>query len=154
MNTEGGMARRRWVPWLPLWLLPPLSTLLLISLFDLLIGNLFELGLYQSGLLVEWLLGTAIAYWLYALLRPWWLFLAVQTLFIGTLYLANGFKVSFFMAPVLPTDFQALPALFDQTKGWMLAAMVAPLLALALGFVAGLRWRWQTPLLLGEDVKL
>lgn len=132
--------------------LPLLSNLVLVIVFSSLLSNFFQVGLRASGLLAEALVGTLLAYWLYYLLRPLWLFLAVQTLLLGLLYLSNGFKIAFFAAPVLASDVQTLPALLVETHGWRFLLMLAPLLGVALLFLAGLRWRWRTPLLLAAGI--
>lgn len=135
--------------WLWLWL-PPVSTLILILLLGSLLSLSFGTTLWISGLIGDWVAGTLLAYWMYALLRPWWVFLVLQTLVMGTLYVANGFKIYFFSVPVRPTDFQDIPVLLDQVNGWRFLVMATPLLAAVLVFLAGLRWRWRTvPILFG-----
>ncbi|HEX2668862.1 MAG TPA: LTA synthase family protein [Gammaproteobacteria bacterium] len=138
-----GRARR----WRALWL-PPLSTLLLLALFNLLLSNFYQMSLYPSGYLSEMLACTLLAWWLYLLLRPWGLFLAVQALALGLLYLGNAYKMQYFAAPVLPADLTALPVLFEQISGWRFVLMAMPFALLLLLALAGLRWRRRTPVLL------
>ena len=135
------LTRWRW-----LWL-PPTSAALLLALCSFIVGNFFQIGLYTQGYASEALAGTLVGYWLYALLRPWWLFLAVQALVTLLLYLGNAYKMLYFDAPVLPADLAALPVLLEQVEGWRFLLMGTPFLLLALAFLAGLRWRWQTPAL-------
>lgn len=128
--------------------LPLLASLALVVIFSTVLGTFFQVSLRASGLCTEFIVATLLAYWLYLLLRPLWLFIAVQTLLMALLYLGNGFKIHYFGAPVLPSDLQSLPALLAETRGWRFLLMVLPLLGLPLLFLAGLRWRWQTPVLL------
>lgn len=133
---------------LPKALIPLLSSVVLVMLFSTILSNFFQVGLHDSGLVLEASAGILLGYWLYFLLRPLWLFLVIQFLMIGLLYLSNAFKIRYFAAPVLPADLQALPALLTETSGWRFLAMIAPLVALSLLFLAGLRWSWRTPVLL------
>lgn len=134
--------------------MPPLSALALVLLFNAILANFFQIDLYLSGYLAEFLVGTAFAYWLYALLRPWWVFLAVQTCAVGLLYFSNAYKMQYFAAPVMPADITVLPVLFQQFFGWRFLLIAAPFAALTLFLLAGLRWRWRTPLLLLGGVLL
>jgi hypothetical protein len=97
--------------------LPLFSTVLLVVIFSTVLSNFFQVGLRASGLLADTLVGTALAYWLFFLLRPQWLFLMVQTLLMGLLYLSNAFKIAYFAAPVSPGDMHTLPALLAESSG-------------------------------------
>ena len=133
---------------LPPVFIPVLSSVALLVLFNTVLSNFFQVGLIYSGLLSEVVVAILLGYWLYFLLRPLWLFLTFQFLLIGLIYLSNAFKIRYFAAPVLPADLQALPALLAETSGWRFLLMITPLLVLPALFLAGLRWRWRTPVLL------
>lgn len=128
--------------------LPLLASALLVVIFSTVLSNFFQVGLRASALLADTLAGAVLAYWLHFLLRPLWLFLVVLTLSMGLLYLSTAFKIAYFAAPVMPADLLTLPALLADIPGWRFLLMVAPLAGLPLLFLAGLRWRWRTPLLL------
>jgi phosphoglycerol transferase MdoB-like AlkP superfamily enzyme len=145
-SEAAGERLRKW-RWL---VLPPVSSAALVIGFSIVLGLFFDVELREPGLLADMMAETLLAYWLFALLRPWWLFLLMQTLAVGTLYVANGLKIAFFGLPVKPSDFDALPVLLDQVEGWRFLFMLLPLLLLVLLFLAGLRWRWWTlPVLAG-----
>ena len=145
--SEAAVARMKRWRWL--WL-PPVASMILVLVFVWVLDSGFSLKMLEPGIVADMLAVTLLGYWLYALLRPWWLYLLVQTLFVGTLYLANAYKIAFFGLPVKPDDFDALPVLLDQVDGWRLVLMATPLVLLALLVLGGLRWRWRTlPLLAG-----
>jgi phosphoglycerol transferase MdoB-like AlkP superfamily enzyme len=142
------LGRWRW-----LWL-PPLAAVLLLAIFSFIVGNFFQIALYTQGYATDLLAAALVGWWLYALLRPWGLYLLVQTLVTGLLYMSNAYKFLYFDAPVLPADLTALPVLLEQVDGWRFLLMATPVLVLALAFIMGLRWRWQTPVLLLGGVLL
>jgi len=145
---------RPWlIRWRGLWL-PPVAAAALLTVFSFIVGNFFELAFYTQGYATELLAGTLVGWWLYALLRPWRLYLLVQALVTGLLYMSNAYKMHYFGAPVLPADLTALPVLLEQVDGWRYLAMVAPFLLLGLAFLAGLRWHWRTPVIFAAGLLL
>src|SRR6185312_1192968 len=140
-------SRARLVRWRGFWL-PPVAAAVLLIVFSFILGNFFQMAFYTQGYATDLLAATLVGWWLYALLRPWWLYLLVQTLVTGLLYMSNAYKFLYFDAPVLPADLTALPVLLEQVEGWRFVLMASPFLLLVLAFLAGLRWRWQTPVIL------
>lgn len=134
--------------------LPALLVLLLVLVFGFVLSNFYQLDLSVSGYCTELVVGIAVGYWLYALLRPWWLYVLVQVCVTGMLYISNALKVQYFGAPVLPADFATIPVLLDQLSGWRYLLVLMPFVVLGLLFLAGLRWRWRTPLLLAAGIAL
>lgn len=129
-------------------LLPLLLVPTLVVIFGQILKHAYGVWLLDSGYRADIYLGIAVGYWLFFLLRPWWAYLLVQVLITGTLYIANALKIDYFNSPVMPSDLAALAALLDQLSGWRYLLVLVPLVAVAVAFVAGLRWRWQTPVLL------
>ena len=140
-------SRAQLLRWRWLWLPPATATGLLV-VFSFIVGNFFQLAFYTQGYATDLLAGALVGWWLYALLRPWRLYLLVQTLVTGLLYMSNAYKMHFFGAPVLPADLTALPVLLEQVDGWRFLLMVTPFLMLGLAFLAGLRRQWRTPVIL------
>ncbi len=135
-------------------LLPLLWATLLSLAFGFILSNFYQLDLTVSGYCAEFVIGVALGYWLYALLRPWWLYLLVQLIVTGMLYIGNALKMQYFGAPVGPADLAATPVLLDQLSGWRYLLVLMPFVLLGLLFLAGLRWRWRTPLLLVAGIAL
>ena len=128
-------------------LLPALLVPVLTVIFDQILKDFYGVWMLDSGYRTDIYLGIVVGYWLYFLLRPWWTYVLVQILLTGTLYIANALKIDYFNSPVMPSDVASLAALLDQLSGWRYLLVLAPLVAVAGTFVAGLRWRWQTPVL-------
>jgi hypothetical protein len=123
----------------------PLScSVVLVVLFSTVLSNFFHVGMHASGITAEIIVGSVLGCWLYLLLRPLWLYVVVQSLLIGLLYMSNAFKIYYFAAPVLPGDLQTLPALLSETSGWRFLLMIVPILAVPILFLIGLRLRWRT----------
>ncbi|HEX7966544.1 MAG TPA: LTA synthase family protein [Gammaproteobacteria bacterium] len=120
-------------------LIPLVSTLLLMGVYDLVVRRYFGYTLTWSGLAADALAELALGYWLYWLMRPLWAFLLLQTVLMGTLYIGNGLKIDLLAAPILPSDANTLPVLLDVLFGWRFVLAVSPLVAMALVFLLGIR---------------
>lgn len=129
-------------------LLPAVLVPLVTAIFGQILKGFYGIWLLDSAYQADICLGIALGYWLFFLLRPWWAYVIVQILLTGTLYIANALKIDYFNSPVMPSDVASLAALLDQLSGWRYLVVLVPLVAVAAAFVAGLRWRWQTPVLL------
>ncbi|HEY4126602.1 MAG TPA: LTA synthase family protein [Gammaproteobacteria bacterium] len=98
-------------------------------------GQTFSTGGVSVDLVAELLLG----YWLYWVIGPLWVFLVLQALVMGVLYIGNAVKLSLLSAPIVPSDINTLSVLFDVLSGWRFYLAIAPLLAMAVLLIFGLR---------------
>ena len=112
-------------------LLPVISTAVFYALYYL-IGSLqFDVQIQPSAVPFDYLLQLLVAYILYALSRRIWVFIVLQGLLMGVLYIGNAVKISFFGGPIMPDDVYALRSLLLVLDGWHFIAAALPLAAIA-----------------------
>ena len=111
--------------------LPVISTALFYAIFYLISGLHFDVHIKPSAVLFDYLLQLLIAYILFALSRRLWVFVVLQGLMMGVLYVGNAVKISFFGGPIMPDDVYALRSLLLVLEGWHFIAAALPLAAIA-----------------------
>lgn len=111
--------------------LPLISTALLYSVFYLVSSLKFDVQLKLKAIPLDFLLLLGFSYILYALSKRIWIFLVIQTLAMGILYVGNAIKISFFGGPIMPDDIYALRSLLLILEGWRFFAAAIPLAAIA-----------------------
>jgi len=112
-------------------LLPFISTTLFYVLFYLISTIKFDVQIKPSAVPLDYVLQLVIAYLLYALSKRIWIFLVIQALVMGLLYIGNAIKISFFGGPIMPDDVYALRSLLLILEGWRFFATALPLAAIA-----------------------
>jgi phosphoglycerol transferase MdoB-like AlkP superfamily enzyme len=112
-------------------LMPLISTALLYLVFYLVSSIKFDVQLQAKAIPFDFLLQLGFSYILYALSRRLWIFLIIQTLIMGILYVGNAVKISFFGGPIMPDDVYALRSLLLILEGWRFFAAAIPLAAIA-----------------------
>ncbi|MGZ8096000.1 MAG: LTA synthase family protein, partial [Methylosarcina sp.] len=112
-------------------LLPLLSTTLFYLIYYLISTFKFDVQIKTSAIPYDLLLQLVVSYALYALSKRQWIFLVIQALFMGILYVGNAIKISFFGGPIMPDDAYALRSLLLILEGWRFFAAAIPLAALA-----------------------
>ncbi len=112
-------------------LLPVVSTAVFYALYYLISSLQFEVQIKPSAVPFDYLLQLLVAYILYALSRRLWVFVVLQGLLMGVLYVGNAVKISFFGGPIMPDDVYALRSLLLVLDGWHFIAAALPLAAIA-----------------------
>ncbi|HYQ71008.1 MAG TPA: LTA synthase family protein, partial [Gammaproteobacteria bacterium] len=112
-------------------LLPVVSTAVFYALYYLLSGLQFEVHIKPSAVPFDYLLQLLVAYILFALSRRIWVFIVLQGLLMGVLYVGNAVKIAFFGGPIMPDDIHALRSLLLVLDGWYFIAAALPLAAIA-----------------------
>jgi phosphoglycerol transferase MdoB-like AlkP superfamily enzyme len=112
-------------------LLPVISTALFYAIFYLISSLHFDVPIKPSAVLFDYLLQLLVAYVLFALSRRLWVFVVLQGLMMGVLYVGNAMKISFFGGPIMPDDVYALRSLLLVLDGWRFIAAALPLAAIA-----------------------
>ena len=112
-------------------LLPIVSTALFYALFYLISSLQFDVAIKPAAIPFDYLLQLIVAYVLFALSRRLWVFVLLQGLLTGVLYVGNAVKISFFGGPIMPDDVYALRSLLLVLEGWHFIAAAAPLAAIA-----------------------
>jgi len=112
-------------------LLPIFSTALFYLLYYLISTFRFDVQIDASAIFYDFLLQLVVGYILFALSKRVWIFLAVQALVMGVLYIGNAVKMSFFGGPMIPNDVFALRSLLLILEGWRFFAAAMPLAAIA-----------------------
>ena len=112
-------------------LLPVFSTALFYALFYLISSLHFDVHIKPAAVPFDYLLQLLIAYVLFALSRRLWVFVVLQGLLMGVLYVGNAMKISFFGGPIMPDDVYALRSLLLVLDGWNFIAAALPLAAIA-----------------------
>jgi len=112
-------------------LLPVISTALFYAIFYLISSLHFDVPIKPSAVLFDYLLQLLVAYVLFALSRRLWVFVVLQGLMMGVLYVGNAMKISFFGGPIMPDDVYALRSLLLILDGWRFIAAALPLAAIA-----------------------
>jgi phosphoglycerol transferase MdoB-like AlkP superfamily enzyme len=112
-------------------LLPVFSTAFFYALYYLISSLQFEVQIKPSAVPFDYLLQLLVAYILFALSRRLWVFVVLQGLLMGVLYVGNAVKISFFGGPIMPDDVYALRSLLLVLDGWYFIAAALPLAAIA-----------------------
>lgn len=112
-------------------LLPVISTTVLYALYYLISVFKFDVEFHFKAIPYDYLLQVIIAYILFAFSRRIWIFLVIQALVMGLLYIGNAIKISFFGGPIMPDDIYALHSLLLILEGWRFFAAAVPLAAIA-----------------------
>jgi phosphoglycerol transferase MdoB-like AlkP superfamily enzyme len=112
-------------------LLPVFSTAFFYALYYLVSSLQFEVQIKPSAIPYDYLLQLLVAYVLFALSRRLWVFVVLQGLLMGVLYIGNAVKISFFGGPIMPDDIYALRSLLLVLDGWHFVAAALPLAAIA-----------------------
>ena len=116
---------------LPRTALPVLSTALFYALYYLVSAWQFDVRIVPAAMPFDYLLQLLIAYILLAVARRVWVFVLLQGLLMGVLYVGNAVKIAFFGGPIVPDDAYALRSLLLILQGWQFIAVAAPLAAIA-----------------------
>jgi phosphoglycerol transferase MdoB-like AlkP superfamily enzyme len=112
-------------------LLPLYSTTLFYALYYLICTVKFAVQIKLAAVPYDFLLQLIIGYGLYALSKRAWIFLLIQALIMGIMYVGNAVKISFFGGPIMPDDAYALRSLLLILEGWRFFAAAIPLAAIA-----------------------
>ena len=112
-------------------LLPIFSTALFYLLYYLISTFKFDVQIKLVAIFYDFLLQLGVGYILFALSKRVWIFLVIQALVMGILYVGNAVKISFFGGPILPDDIYALRSLLLILEGWRFFAAAIPLAAIA-----------------------
>lgn len=112
-------------------LLPVISTTVLYALYYLISVFKFDVQIHFKAVPYDYLLQLIIGYLLFAFSRRLWIFLVIQSLVMGILYVGNAIKISFFGGPIMPDDVYALRSLLLILDGWRFFAAALPLAAIA-----------------------
>ncbi len=110
---------------------PVLSTALFYALYYLVSAWQFDVRIAPAAVPFDYLLQLLIAYVLFALSRRVWVFVLLQGLLMGVLYVGNAAKIAFFGGPIMPDDAYALRSLLLILEGWHFVAVAVPLAAIA-----------------------
>jgi phosphoglycerol transferase MdoB-like AlkP superfamily enzyme len=111
--------------------LPVLSTALFYALYYLVSAWQFDVRIVPAAVPFDYLLQLLIAYILLAVARRVWVFVLLQGLLMGVLYIGNAVKIAFFGGPIVPDDAYALRSLLLILEGWQFIAVAVPLAAIA-----------------------
>ncbi len=112
-------------------LLPVISTTLFYALYYLISSLHFDVQIKPAAVPFDFLLQLLVAYLLFALSRRLWVFVVLQGLLMGLIYVGNAVKISFFGGPIMPDDVYALRSLLLILEGWHFIAAALPLAAIA-----------------------
>jgi phosphoglycerol transferase MdoB-like AlkP superfamily enzyme len=112
-------------------LLPIFSTALFYLLYYLITIFKFDVQIDLSAIFYDYLMQLGIGYILFAISKRVWIFLIIQALVMGILYIGNAVKMSFFGGPIIPDDVFALRSLLLILEGWRFFAAAIPLAAIA-----------------------
>jgi phosphoglycerol transferase MdoB-like AlkP superfamily enzyme len=112
-------------------LLPIFSTALFYLLYYLISTFKFDVQIDASAIFYDFLLQLGAGYILFSLSKRVWIFLVIQALVMGILYVGNAVKISFFGGPIMPDDVYALRSLLLILEGWRFFAAAIPLAAIA-----------------------
>ena len=112
-------------------LLPIFSTALFYLVYYLISTFKFDVQIESSVIIYDFLLQLGVGYILFAISKRVWIFLVIQALVMGILYIGNAVKISFFGGPIMPDDVFALRSLLLILEGWQFFAAAIPLAAIA-----------------------
>jgi phosphoglycerol transferase MdoB-like AlkP superfamily enzyme len=124
---------------MPTKLIPLVSTTLFYISFNLISALKFNVMLqakaidmgFVSNICIDVLLNLLVAYILFALSRRVSIFLVLQALIMGVLYIGNAIKISFFGGPIMPDDVFALRSMLLILEGWQFLAAAITLAGIA-----------------------
>jgi phosphoglycerol transferase MdoB-like AlkP superfamily enzyme len=124
---------------MPTKLIPLVSTTLFYISFNLISALKFNVMLqakaidigFISNICLDFLLNLLVAYILFALSRRVSIFLVLQALIMGVLYIGNAIKISFFGGPIMPDDVFALRSMLLILEGWQFLAAAITLAGIA-----------------------
>lgn len=111
--------------------LPLFSTMMLYAVYYIISTVKFDVQILPVAITYDFLLQLLASYMLFALSKRVWIFLIIQTLVMGILYVGNAVKISFFGGPIMPDDVFALRSLLLILEGWRFFAAAIPLAAIA-----------------------
>ncbi|WP_262963716.1 LTA synthase family protein [Methylobacter psychrophilus] len=111
--------------------LPIFSTTLFYLLYYLVSTFKFDVQIDISAIFYDFLLQLGISYILFSLSKHIWIFLIIQALMMGVLYVGNAVKISFFGGPIMPDDVYALRSLLLILEGWRFMVVAIPMAAIA-----------------------
>ncbi|WAK04118.1 LTA synthase family protein [Methylobacter sp. YRD-M1] len=111
--------------------LPVISTTVFYALYYLISVFKFDVEFHFKAIPYDYLLQVIVGYILFAFSRRLWIFLVIQSLVMGILYVGNAIKISFFGGPIMPDDIHALRSLLLILEGWRFFAAAVPLAAIA-----------------------
>jgi len=112
-------------------LLPVISTALFYALYYAIAAQRFDVAIWTHTIFRDYALNLVLAYALFALSKRAWVFLLLQGLLLGVLYIGNAVKISFFGGPIMPDDVYALRTLLLLLQGWQFYLAALPLVAIA-----------------------
>ncbi|WP_411727081.1 LTA synthase family protein [Methyloglobulus sp.] len=115
---------------MPTKLIPLVSTALFYFIFYLVSTLKFDVQIKAKAVPLDFLLQLLVAYLLYALSRRSSVFLVIQAMLMGLLYVGNAIKIAFFGGPIMPDDVFALRSLLLILEGWRFFAAAIPLAAI------------------------
>lgn len=111
--------------------IPLISTALFYLIFYLVSALKFDVQLKLKAIPLDFLLQLAVAYALFAWSKRLGIFLVIQALLMGLMYVGNAIKIAFFGGPIMPDDVFALRSLLLILEGWRFFAAAIPLAAIA-----------------------
>lgn len=111
--------------------LPLISTALFYLVYHLISIYRFDVQILSVAIPLDFVMQLIFSYMLYALSKRLWLFLLLQALIMGVLYVGNAIKISFFGGPIIPNDVYALRSLLLILEGWRFFAAAITLAAIA-----------------------
>lgn len=116
---------------MPSKLLPLVSTALFYFIFYLISALKFDVQVKLTAIPLDCCLQLIVAYILFAWSKRISIFLVIQALVMGLLYVGNAIKIAFFGGPIMPDDVFALRSLLLILEGWRFFAAAIPLAAIA-----------------------
>jgi phosphoglycerol transferase MdoB-like AlkP superfamily enzyme len=116
---------------MPIKLIPLISTALFYLLFCLIGALKFDVVFKPKAIPLDFFLQLIVAYILFALSKRVWIFLLLQAMIMGILYVGNAIKIAFFGGPIMPDDVFALRSLLLILEGWRFFAAAIPLAGIA-----------------------
>jgi len=111
--------------------IPLISTSLYYFIFYVVSALKFDVEIKLKAIPLDFLLQLIVAYILFALSKKTSIFLIIQALLMGLLYIGNAIKIAFFGGPIMPDDAYALRSLLLILEGWRFFAAAIPLAAIA-----------------------
>jgi hypothetical protein len=111
----------------PRLLLPVLSTALFYALYYAVALLGFDVAIAPAAIPRDYFLNLLLAYALFEVSGRSWVFLLVQGLLMGVLYIGNAVKISYFGGPIMPDDAYALRTLLLLLEGWQFYLAALPL---------------------------
>jgi phosphoglycerol transferase MdoB-like AlkP superfamily enzyme len=112
-------------------LVPLFSTSLFYMVYYLVSSYRFNVQILPVAIPLDFLVQVVFSYILYALSKRMWIFLVIQALIMGVLYVGNAIKISFFGGPIMPNDVYALRSLLLILEGWRFFMAAITLAAIA-----------------------